>query len=55
MTEKKNNCKSFDLDIKPWFCPVCGLKRNVGNHVKCSKITQLKHQQERERAAALKS
>ena len=33
---------------KIWLCPVCGIKRNVGNHAKCSKITQLKHQQERD-------
>ena len=33
---------------KVWLCPVCGIKRNVGNHAKCSKITQLKHQQERD-------
>jgi hypothetical protein len=32
---------------KIWLCPVCGIKRNMGNHAKCSKITQLKHQQER--------
>ena len=33
---------------KVWLCPVCGIKRNVGNHAKCSKITQLKHQKERD-------
>lgn len=36
--------------LKPdptWLCPVCGLKRNLGNHKKCSKITQLKHRKER--------
>lgn len=30
-----------------WLCPVCGLKRNIGSHKKCSKITQLKHRKER--------
>ena len=36
--------------VKPdpaWLCPVCGLKRNIGSHKKCSKITQLKHRKER--------
>jgi formate dehydrogenase maturation protein FdhE len=28
-------------------CPICGISRNKGNHQKCSKITQLKHRQER--------
>jgi hypothetical protein len=35
------------LELRAWLCPVCGLKRNIGNHAKCSKITQQKHQQER--------
>jgi hypothetical protein len=30
-----------------WLCPVCGLKRNIGNHKECSKITQLKYQKKR--------
>jgi len=34
---------------KVWQCPVCGIKRNESNHAKCSKITQLKHQQERDK------
>jgi hypothetical protein len=33
---------------KIWLCPVCGVKRNLGNHAKCSKVTQRKHQQERD-------
>jgi len=33
---------------KVWLCPVCGLKRNIGNHARCSKITQLKHRKERD-------
>ena len=32
---------------KAWLCPVCGVKRNIGSHAKCSKITQLKHRKER--------
>ncbi len=36
-------------ESKVWLCPVCGIKRNVANHAKCSKITQLKHQQERDK------
>lgn len=35
-------------ECKVWLCPVCGLKRNIGNHQRCSKITQQKHQKERE-------
>lgn len=31
-----------------WLCPVCGVKRNIGNHAKCSKITQMKHRKERD-------
>ena len=34
---------------KVWLCPVCGIKRNVGTHAKCSKITQLKYQLERDK------
>jgi hypothetical protein len=44
-----NAQKQID-SVKPdptWLCPVCGLKRNIGNHKKCSKITQLKHLKER--------
>jgi rubredoxin len=36
--------------VKPdstWLCPVCGLKRNIGSHKKCSKITQLKYMKAR--------
>jgi len=36
--------------LKPdrtWLCPVCGLKRYLGNHQKCSKITQQHYQKER--------
>lgn len=34
--------KLFDAS---WYCPVCGIRREKGNHDKCSKITQLKYQQ----------
>lgn len=40
---------------KAWLCPVCGVKRNIGDHQKCSKITQLKHQKERELADKIKA
>jgi predicted RNA-binding Zn-ribbon protein involved in translation (DUF1610 family) len=33
---------------KMWLCPECGLKRNIGNHARCSKITQMKYRMERE-------
>lgn len=32
---------------KAWLCPVCGLRRSSGNHQKCSRITQIKHQIEK--------
>ena len=34
--------KLFDTN---WYCPICGIRRIKGNHVTCSKITQLKNQQ----------
>ena len=34
---------------KAWLCPVCGVKRNIGSHQRCSKITQMKYQKEREK------
>ena len=39
--------EAIKFEIPAWTCPVCGLNRGKGNHQKCSKITQLKHQQER--------
>jgi hypothetical protein len=47
MTENKADHFVLDIELKPWLCPVCGLKRNRGSHAKCSKITQLKYQNER--------
>jgi hypothetical protein len=34
--------KVFDAN---WYCPACGIKREKGNHDKCSKMRQLKYQQ----------
>lgn len=57
MTEKQIERVVLDAELsvdavipenKVWLCPVCGLKRNIGNHARCSKITQLKHRKERE-------
>lgn len=57
MTEKPIDCVVIDAKLsinavtpehKVWLCPECGVKRNIGNHAKCSKITQLKHRKERE-------
>jgi len=31
------------LESDPSKCPVCGNRRTVGNHQKCSRITKLKH------------
>jgi hypothetical protein len=39
--------EAINFENQAWTCPVCGLNRNKGNHQECSKITQLKHQQER--------
>jgi hypothetical protein len=44
------NVQTSIFTLKPdptWLCPVCGLKRNIGSHKKCSKITQLKHRKDR--------
>lgn len=56
MSENQINRVVLDVELsvdvvipetKVWLCPVCGLKRNIGNHQKCSKITQMKHRKER--------
>jgi len=58
MTEKQIDHTVMDIELsvdavipenKAWLCPVCGVKRNIGDHQKCSKITQLKHQKERDK------
>ena len=43
--------EAIKFENTTWICPVCGLNRGKGNHQKCSKITQLKHQQERAKKA----
>jgi hypothetical protein len=43
--------ETIQYEIAAWTCPVCGLNRGTGNHQKCSKITQLKYQQERAKKA----
>jgi hypothetical protein len=43
--------EAIQFEIPAWTCPVCGLNRGKGNHQKCSKITQLKHQQEQAKKA----
>jgi hypothetical protein len=37
---------SWETGLKHWLCPVCGKKRNIGNHIKCAKITQLKFREQ---------
>jgi hypothetical protein len=58
MTKKQIDHSVLDIELsvdvvipenKAWLCPVCGVKRNIGNHQKCSKITQLKYQRERDK------
>jgi hypothetical protein len=49
--DKEPSEKVMKFENQPWECPVCGLNRGKGNHQECSKITQLKHQQERAKKA----
>ena len=49
--DKELPAKAIRFEDQGWTCPVCGLNRNTGNHQECAKITQLKHQQEREKKA----
>jgi len=49
--DKEPPAKAIRFEDQGWACPVCGLNRNTGNHQECSKITQLKHQQERAKKA----
>jgi len=46
MSVKQIN-RAVATETKTWLCPVCGLKRNIGNHQKCSKITQMKYMKEK--------
>ena len=43
--------EAIKFEYQSWTCPVCGLNRSKGNHQECSKIMQLKHQQERAKKA----
>jgi len=43
--------EAIQYENAAWTCPVCGLNRGKGNHQKCSKITQLKYQQEQAKKA----
>jgi hypothetical protein len=44
----KSSINALTPELKVWLCPECGVKRNIGNHARCSKITQMKYQMERE-------
>lgn len=54
MSETQSKHVVLDADLKAWYCPVCGLKRNMGNHSKCSKITQQKFKEERAKKLAIR-
>jgi transposase len=45
----KPSINALTFEHKMWLCPECGVKRNIGNHARCSKITQLKHRKERDK------
>ena len=45
--DKEPPSKVIKFENQPWACPVCGLNRRKGNHQECSKIMQLKRQEER--------
>jgi rubredoxin len=45
-TEKANIEQYWNSVRKDCICPVCGKRRGTGKHAKCSKITQMKHQQQ---------
>jgi hypothetical protein len=46
--EAKPSINALTPELKVWLCPECGVKRNIGNHARCSKITQMKYRMERE-------
>ena len=48
VSNAKLSINALPPELKVWLCPECGVKRNIGNHARCSKITQLKHRVERE-------
>jgi len=49
--DKELPAQAIIFERQGWTCPVCGLNRNKGNHQECSKITQLRYQQERAKKA----
>jgi hypothetical protein len=49
--DKELPADAVKFEMQAWICPICGLNRGNGNHQKCSKITQLKHEQERAKKA----
>jgi hypothetical protein len=49
--DKELPAEAIKFELQGRTCPVCGLNRNKGNHQECSKVTQLKHQQERAKKA----
>jgi hypothetical protein len=43
---EKLSVAAITPEHKVWLCPECRVKRNIGNHARWSKITQLKHRKE---------
>jgi hypothetical protein len=48
VSNAKLSINALTPEHKVWLCPECGVKRNIGNHARCSKITQMKYRMERE-------
>jgi hypothetical protein len=48
VSNAKLSINELTPEHKLWLCPECGVKRNIGNHARCSKITQMKYRMERE-------
>jgi hypothetical protein len=48
VSDAKSSINALTPEHKVWLCPECGVKRNSGNHARCSKITQMKYRMERE-------
>ena len=49
--DKELPAEAIKFEKQAWTCPVCGLNRRKGNHQECSKIMQLKRQEERAKNA----
>ena len=49
--DKELQDEAISFETQGSTCPVCGLNRSKGNHQECSKIMQLKHQEERAKNA----